>query len=649
MKIFSQTDFGKDKVKFLSFDDNFEFDDSNKIIFGFNGIGKTSIYNYLKDTQKDNFQFLDYENKPKFTGSKNKITISIDLSELNLLYFEKDNINKTMSIKECFKTLGIKNNSDAEALNKNFANLYNGKKEFTIVDIDENKYKKIVSCIQINDIPKLIKNMEEINKINDISSEIKDYTQKYLLDIFETLENHLDKSSTKCPICGTENVDIFGYINKKRKELLSLSNNIFGKFSYVVTKSKDEQKQIINELIEISKEVNIETLISIALSNCNYDEYKSIVSESAKLVEIEKKIKTLETQRDTFYKAMSDNKSFVKEQFEQIYKDAKITFDDKNKEVKIALPREYTTYSTGELNELCLVIKLLSFKGSNKQLLIIDDPLSSYDFVNQYRIIFRIVEAAKDDKKIIVFTHNIETINIINTQYSNRFKYYYIEKHNSKLILEQIKSENIINSILSLESIRNMNPYIDLLVYRENCEKGQSFSGHRVFHYDTPFTFNSNIPEELKFNGLNNDYFLNLIDNTPIIYKNSFEENTITKILYICGIRVWIENKIKKFILTLNEPQRSDILNRFMSKNTTLDRLNSVQSMPEFRIMFPNYLRESFMMKKVMLNQDSHYKSQIIPFNFAMNISLDDLIREVGEVKKIFQEETSFSITKKKF
>ena len=638
MMIFSQTDFDKDGVNYLSFDDNFEFDDSNKIIFGFNGIGKTSIYNYLKKTQKDNFQFLDYDNKPKFTGSGKKITISIDLSQLNLLYFEKDKINKKMSIKECFKTLGIKNKSDAETLNKDFANLYNGKKEFTIVDIDENKYKKIVSCVQLNDISKLIKNMEEINKITDISSEIKDYTQRYLLDIFEALENHLDKSSTKCPVCGTENVDVIGYINEKRKELLSLSNNIFGKFSHVVTKSKDEQKQIINELIEISKEVNIETLITIGLSNCNYDEYKSIVIDGARLVEIEKKIKALETQRDTFYKAMSDNKSFVKEQFEQIYKGAKITFDDKNKEVKIDLPRDYTTYSTGELNELCLVIKLLSFKGSNKQLLIIDDPLSSYDFVNQYRIIFRIVEAAKDDKKIIVFTHNIETINIINTQYSSRFKYYYIEKHNSKLILERIKTEKNINSILSLENIKNMNLYIDLLVYRENCEEAQEFDGHKVFHYDSSFTFNSNMPKELKFNGLNNDYFLNLLDNTPIIYQNSFEENTITKILYICGIRVWIENKIRKFILTLNEPQRSDISKRFNSKNTTLERLNSVQSMSEFRDMFPNYLRESFMMKKVMLNQDLHYKSQIIPFNFAMNISLDDLIRELDEVKKIFQE-----------
>ena len=48
MIVFSKNDFERDGVSFLSFDDNFEFDNSNKIIFGFNGIGKTSIYNYLK-------------------------------------------------------------------------------------------------------------------------------------------------------------------------------------------------------------------------------------------------------------------------------------------------------------------------------------------------------------------------------------------------------------------------------------------------------------------------------------------------------------------------------------------------------------------------------------------------------------------------
>ena len=90
-----------------------------------------------------------------------------------------------------------------------------------------------------------------------------------MLNAFELLDKNLDKSVTKCPVCGTENVDVFGYINLKRKELLSLSTNLFGKFSHVTSKNIDDQKQAINELIEISKEVDNETLISICISNCN--------------------------------------------------------------------------------------------------------------------------------------------------------------------------------------------------------------------------------------------------------------------------------------------------------------------------------------------------------------------------------------------
>ena len=75
-----------------------------------------------------------------------------------------------------------------------------------MANIDESKYKKISSCVQINEILELIKNIDKINEITDITSEIKDYTEKYLLNVFELLDKNLDKSVTKCPVCGTENV-----------------------------------------------------------------------------------------------------------------------------------------------------------------------------------------------------------------------------------------------------------------------------------------------------------------------------------------------------------------------------------------------------------------------------------------------------------
>ena len=40
-----------------------------------------------------------------------------------------------------------------------------------------------------------------------------------------------------------------------------------------------------------------------------------------------------------------------------------------------------------------------------------------------------------------------------------------------------------------------------------------------------------------------------------------------------------------------------------------------------------------------MLNQNEHYQSQIIPFNYALNISLDELIGEIEDIKNRFNGE----------
>ena len=37
-----------------------------------------------------------------------------------------------------------------------------------------------------------------------------------------------------------------------------------------------------------------------------------------------------------------------------------------------------------------------------------------------------------------------------------------------------------------------------------------------------------------------------------------------------------------------------------------------------------------------MLDQNLHYYSQVLPFEYAINISLDDLDREINEIKAIF-------------
>lgn len=48
------------------------------------------------------------------------------------------------------------------------------------------------------------------------------------------------------------------------------------------------------------------------------------------------------------------------------------------------------------------------------------------------------------------------------------------------------------------------------------------------------------------------------------------------------------------------------------------------------------YEPESIISKKVMLNQNLHFFSQVQTFSYAMNISFHDLAREIYELKKLF-------------
>ena len=46
--------------------------------------------------------------------------------------------------------------------------------------------------------------------------------------------------------------------------------------------------------------------------------------------------------------------------------------------------------------------------------------------------------------------------------------------------------------------------------------------------------------------------------------------------------------------------------------------------------------RKYLMSKKTMINQHDHYRSQILPFSYALNLSLDELKNEIIDIKDTF-------------
>src|SRR5690606_10347621 len=115
-----------------------------------------------------------------------------------------------------------------------------------------------------------------------------------------------------------------------------------------------------------------------------------------------------------------------------------ITFDDSNHSIIVKFPRELKTYSTGELNLISFLFRLYSFIGSDKSLLVLDDPVSSLDLVNHYKIAYEIVKNNKRDKKMLILTHSVEFVNVVNSQHPNSFKFYYLEEANGRIFLQSI-------------------------------------------------------------------------------------------------------------------------------------------------------------------------------------------------------------------
>lgn len=428
------------------------------------------------------------------------------------------------------------------------------------------------------------------------------------------------------PACNTKGIhnlkDIF---NQKKKIYEESNKSLFGNFKF--RNNIDKEKQIEN-LIGLAKDFDEKEIAELIIFDVDDNRRSNIIENLKQIGEKNKEIEKLQGRLQEYYNNIKKEEKDIKLYFENRFDIEELKFDENENKIIVKFKRNVDTYSEGEVHLIILLFKLYEFKINDSNTLIIDDPLTSYDLINQYKTLFEIVNTASTEKKILIFTHNIEMINIINSQDSGTFRYQYIEKYLEKLYLKNIDI-NATGSILSLSNLLNLDneKYLRLLIEREKEENDEY---HKVFHYD-----NSYILQDNDFNGLTNEYFVNLIDNfNPNDIKNmTFSQNTFNKIIYMCAIRVWIEKKFYEAIKEDEELFRKITGKQFSEKVNVLLPRNSDSLLIN---QYPNLTRTFLMSKKVMLNQNEHYQSQIIPFNYALNISLDELIHEIKEIKERF-------------
>ena len=342
-----------------------------------------------------------------------------------------------------------------------------------------------------------------------------------------------------------------------------------------------------------------------------------------------------------YYEKLKNEKNeiinFLARKFE--IKDKDVEFKDNTYSIKIELPRQASTYSNGEFDLLTFFIGIWEFQLGDKKLLIIDDPISSYDIINQYITIFRIAEVANEEKKILIFTHNIELINAIISQNPNGFEYQYIERYDNKLLVlqdifkEKARPLSIRN--LNLDDRKKESNYLYAVINRNDkysFEKNTEYQNYnKLFHYDEPYQMNVRGEE------LSNDELAEYIENyngTTFKYYNDFLENSLTKIIYIMSLRVWIEKKIYKVFENNKDVLKELDKKQFYKKISII--FNNEDYKKQITSEYKQLTKKKMMQKKTMLNQNDHFDSQILPFYYALNISIDDLKNEIRDIKDMF-------------
>lgn len=243
----------------------------------------------------------------------------------------------------------------------------------------------------------------------------------------------------QCIVCDSNGIDSENLLNKKSKNK-----------EEILETSDEKTKKIVEKIIDNISEKDpfrikdimigaIETgnLSDVLLLKKSIKEYKNIFANKVikELVQLYKS-SDIKIKNEEYQKLINQKPDITEEDFlyiEQIIsnnmsKKLQIIRDDK-KNIKIVLEnkdflginREELPLSSGEQNFLSLTFEFLKAKNSDKPIIILDDPISSFDSIYKNKIAYAIVKILQNKKRVIL-THNVDLLRLLDGQFKKCFR-----------------------------------------------------------------------------------------------------------------------------------------------------------------------------------------------------------------------------------
>ncbi|MDD3821542.1 MAG: hypothetical protein ACOXZW_02055 [Bacilli bacterium] len=171
-----------DNLKYLKFDSDFNInlEEDSTVYFGYNGIGKTSIYNYIVNSDFSNrIDYFDVDRmKEDFIKIKGSIVIAAKVAEIENLQNHLKIIQQDLSIDSQFKQAGI-NATVAKQIDILFEEIQSSK-QIDSFTLSKERLNEINQNIPSDYINCTVKNYKRIKGVSNVEEEINNLKSVYL-------------------------------------------------------------------------------------------------------------------------------------------------------------------------------------------------------------------------------------------------------------------------------------------------------------------------------------------------------------------------------------------------------------------------------------------------------------------------------------
>ena len=475
----------------------------------------------------------------------------------------------------------------------------------------------------------------------------------------------------QCIVCDSNGINSENLLNKKSKNKEEIIKTLDAKTKKIVEKIIDNISEKNPFRIKDIMLGAIETgnLSDVLLLKESIKEYKNIFANKVikELVQLYKS-SDIKIKNEEYQKLINQKPDITEEDFlyiEQIIsnnmsKKLQIIRDDK-KNIKIVLEnkdflginREELPLSSGEQNFLSLTFEFLKAKNSDKPIIILDDPISSFDSIYKNKIAYAIVKILQNKKRVIL-THNVDLLRLLDGQFKKCFRLFLFNntenEENGFIALNSDERDMLINldELLKTfrekiyEHIKDVELFLSSLIpfmrgystiindndIKENLT--QLMHGYKTNTVDIAECYiklfgnkNNIIPNNYKVNV--DDILNKTVDGKEIVDKEKYPllNRTLVHSFTYLFLRLLIEKKlVSKYNIDTESKSGARQLGQIISKAFPENSKNSDDI--KNRVFLTT--------KKTLLNEFNHFEGNMSIFQPAIDITDHMLGKEKTDI-----------------